>query len=323
LVGVAVPCVTFAEIKKNSKDQWVLFGYDNANGYTIDVIARGSGGLEDVSKTLKPDAVNFFVLGVVVPDDDPVEGKKEYSVVKNIFVIWVGPSVKPTVKAKSSQDRLALSKFVNRHIPIHGELQASAGIEEVNLKDILDKLRGARTQTEGLQSNLKFAAVKKGDGEKKEKVLAAEVKVNFADENDAKAQLEDLRLDSTPTNWIAFGYKDNFSISVIGKGSGGLAEYVSTQLKDDEPNFAILRFSVKEGDDKYAVVKNILIAWIGKNVKPTTKAKSSQDKVLLYNYSNKFLGLHGEFQAHLREDITEEALKEKLSSSRQKAQTSS
>jgi len=158
---------------------------------------------------------------------------------------------------------------------------------------------------------------------KKEKQQVAEFKVNFTDENDAKAALEDLRLDSTPTNWISFGYKDtNYGIGVTAKGSSGLSEYVN-QLKDDEPNFAILRFSVKEGDNKYSVVKNILIAWLGKNVKPTTKAKSSQDKVLLYNYSNKFLGLHGEFQADRKEDITEEALTEKLSSSRQKAQTSS
>jgi len=238
-------------------------------------------------------------------------------------VIWVGPSVKPSVKAKSSQDRLALSKHVNRTLPIHGELQASAGLDEVNLGDILDKLRGARTQTEGLPQAQKFAAVKKGDGEKKEaKPVVADVKVNFGDENDVKSNLEDLRLDSTPTNWVTFGYKDGSpNIVVLAKGSGGLPEFKGTQLKDDEANYTIYRINIKEGDgQRYSVVKNILVAWVGKNVKPTQKAKVSQDKLLLYNYSNKFLGLHGELQAAQPDDVSDENIIEKLSASRQKPQ---
>jgi hypothetical protein len=152
---------------------------------------------------------------------------------------------------------------------------------------------------------------------------------------------------------VAFGYEeDSEDIVVLGTGTEGL-ETLEKFFTPDAVVYAVLGVYDDEAEvEGYATLKYIFISWVGSNVKPTWKARSSQHRVLLYNYVNvsippiifanyificgcmfcvikvflflslslsffltttqKHLQLAGELQALAREDISETLLKAKL-----------
>jgi len=278
---------TFRE-KKN----WVVFGYDQAHGDKVVVLGSGSSGLEEVSSFLKDEEVVYFVLGINSPEG-------EYSLIKFILVTWVGPSVKPMVKARSSQHRVPLYKYVNTFVPLSGEFQALSK-DEVSNDSLLQKLVGSRATTGG-SSDPKASASKKG--------ATGNHEFRFAEEETVKKSLQDIRNDASKTNWAVFGYQDTDELKVIQTGEGDVTA-VDRLLSDDSINYVAIGVQIKEGD--YSVVKYILITWVGKDVKPMVKARSSQHRNPLYKYVNTHCQLGGEIQILSRDDLTNQALVEKL-----------
>lgn len=69
-------------------------------------LSKGNGGLDEIDHLLTPDSVVYIIFGHVAED-------AEYSVIKFIFITWVGPKVKPMHKARSSQHRVSLYNFTN------------------------------------------------------------------------------------------------------------------------------------------------------------------------------------------------------------------
>jgi len=195
---------------------------------------------------------------------------------------------------------------------------------------ILEKLAGTFEQgksEEALRAAAEADAKKKGTAtgtspKPPRKAEAEEFKSPLSDEEGAIPILQDLFKPSTPTNWVAFGYeaggKKN-DVLLLGKGEGALSQLDSI-FDDKAVVYAILGIAVGEGE--YATTKFLFICWVGPAVKPLQRARSSQHRVSLYNFVNKYVSLAGEVSAQTKEELTEKKLIEKLSSSRQEAEDS-
>ncbi|KAI8848303.1 hypothetical protein BC829DRAFT_427709 [Chytridium lagenaria] len=84
---------------------------------------------------------------------------------------------------------------------------------------------------------------------------------------DASVAYEDVRNDSTETNWLLLEYVNDKTdaLQVAGTGSGGLSEFVS-HLRDDQASFGFIRVVV--GNDELSLrAKFVLVTWCGSGVK--------------------------------------------------------
>jgi hypothetical protein len=77
---------------------------------------------------------------------------------------------------------------------------------------------------------------------------------------------------------ILFKYQDNNTLTLAGRGSGGLAELVN-HFEEGERSYAYLK--VKWGDDLSTREKFVLITWVGEKVPPLKKARVSTDKAFV------------------------------------------
>jgi len=317
------------ELRTDSNTKWALFGYSDAT--VLKVLAKGSGGLSEFFDRLPEDQVVYAVLGQNVEDQD----ESGYSHLKFIFITWVGEKCKPMEKAKSSQHRLPLYKYVLNYLQLQAELQA---LEPSELSDalILEKLRGTRVEKADKPSGAsatttapavtqaaptstpKRATVIVNNSAPNAFVGTSDLKteVKFVNAEEANAALIDVRNDSSETDWVLFGHSDTGRdvIRVVGSGSGGLAE-MEQHFTDEDVVYGVLGVIVEdEGESDYKTKKYIFISWVGPKVKPLTKARSSQHRVALYKHSKNFLQLHAELQALSKEEISLSLIKAKLCS---------
>ena len=90
------------------------------------------------------------------------------------------------------------------------------------------------------------------------------------------AAYEDVRSDSTPTNWAKLVYADGNKITVGATGSGGLEEFAQQFGDDTEVAFGYAR--VITGDEESKRAKFLFVAWTGDHAGIMKKAKMSVHK---------------------------------------------
>jgi len=79
-----------------------------------------------------------------------------------------------------------------------------------------------------------------------------------------------------PTNWIVLGYKNNNTIQVVGKGSGGISE-ATRLLNDDAVNYGMFRITFT-ADDETERTKFVFFAWGGSSASILKKGNMSVHK---------------------------------------------
>ncbi|KXS20333.1 actin depolymerizing protein [Gonapodya prolifera JEL478] len=86
---------------------------------------------------------------------------------------------------------------------------------------------------------------------------------------------EDVRNDSTPTDWLLVEYVDDKTdkLKLAAKGTGGLAEFKS-RLTNDKAAFGYVRL-VLSNDGLSKRAKFLLVTWVPPGVKVMRKAKVS------------------------------------------------
>jgi len=320
------------ELRADNETKWALFGYSDAT--TLQLLGKGSGGLSDFYDRLPEDAVVYAVLGQDVKDQD----ESSYTQLKFIFITWVGVKCKPMEKAKSSQHRLPLYKYILSSLQLQAELQA---LEPSELSEalVLEKLRGTRVEkaekpdsavardtpraapaaTNPAPAPKKTATVIVNNSSPNAFVGTSDLKtdVKFVNAEEANAAIQDVRNEDTPTDWVLFGHSETGRdiIKVIGSGSGGLDE-MEQHFTDEDVVYGVLSVVVadEDGGSEYKTRKFIFISWVGPKVKPLTKARSSQHRVALYKHTKNFLQLHAELQALSKEEISLPLIKAKLCS---------
>jgi len=321
---------TALEAVRRQEYGWVLLGYDSEE--RVQLSDKGQGGLSDFHSLLLPSAVQYVVLGQTVPDQD--EGAGFVNHTKYIFITWVGTQCKPMQKASSSQHRRPLYQYVLKYLQLGAELQVLEP-SELSESVVLEKLRGTRVEKDAApapstsSSDQVFRStstdrVSQAPGLRKPistpgiattasfSNTAVKTEVNFESEEEANAALQDLRNDSTDTNWVLFGHTaNNKAIRLMEKGADGLDGLLPFFI-DDQVVYAILRQVVSEGE--YSTNKFIFISWVGPAVKPMVKARSSQTRVALYKHAKNFLQLHAELQVLDKQEISEKIVLDKLCS---------
>jgi len=121
-----------------------------------------------------------------------------------------------------------------------------------------------------------------------------------------KEAYEDVKKDSTKTNWALFGYVPNSNkLYVAGSGEGGIEEFTE-ELNSGTPGYAFVRL---ETDSSYGGstqhTKFLYITWAPDGVPATRKG-------ILHTHSElvaKFLkGYHAQINARTEEDLDLEAI---------------
>lgn len=287
------------QIRDNGKTRWVAFGYQGSDT-SISVIQSGENGIEEFKPLLLDDKVIYVLFGYLSSEQD--QNVQVIQKLKFILITHVGNKVKPLEKARSSQHRVTLYSLINNDLQLAGELHVVSA-DEVSDTSIAQKLTGSRLET---HSEVTTSSTPSSSSSKQSKF-------NFSDENASNEAIQDVRNDKTTTNWATWEYDNSFeSLVLIGKGSGGYKE-VEPQFQAGKVLYALLGLPTTEGD--YNTIKYILVTWVGEGVKPLIKAKSSQDRVFLYQHISKFLQLGGEWQAQSLDDISEAKLVAKLEGS--------
>ncbi|XP_075211066.1 coactosin-like protein [Lycorma delicatula] len=96
------------------------------------------------------------------------------------------------------------------------------------------------------------------------------------DEKAIRNAYEDVRSDTTETQWIVLKY-DNKQIVCSSKGSD--FEEFKNQFGDDDRAFGYIRLQM--GDELSKRIKFLLLTWVGSNVGVIKRAKMSTDKALV------------------------------------------
>ena len=117
--------------------------------------------------------------------------------------------------------------------------------------------------------------------------------------------MEDVRDDTSPTNWVAFYFdKASNSVKLTGFGTKGHKELLS-HLEDDKVQYAMLRAM-----DQKRRIKFIYIHWVGSKSHAFLKARSGTKKAEMLKLMGQF---HVEMPAETREDISKDAILDRLS----------
>jgi hypothetical protein len=279
--------------------EWLLLGYKDAADANVTKLARGSGGVDTLRKHFSDDALAYGVL--LAPFTDP---DSNYTTNKFVFISWVGPAVKPMIKAKSSQQRFEIYQGLKPELQLAAEFQVLSA-DELSDQLITAKLAGTRA------ANLSEAPAA-GASPAPTSSSAAKAKpleFGLADEGEVKTALKELQ--TGKCEWVAFGYKNNADqISLLARGSGG-PDQAAVHFSPASLAYAV--FAVKESDEEYATVKRVFVSWVGASVRPTEKAKSSQHRLPLYKYINAEVALAAELQAEVLTEVTPALLRQKIS----------
>jgi len=277
--------------------EWVAFGY-TSDLTKMRILGKGEGGVAQCRHHFTPDECVMVVMGAVVPDGD-------YSVHKNILIAWVGPDVQPLQKSRAAQNRVELYDLANRHIQMHGEIQA---MSEAEISDdlVMQKLSGSKYDSAGGSEEAQAAR-------RTRQQTGQNVEFRFRDEKDLLACTEDFR--QRKLDFVVMGYEgENTDLVVLDKGQGKFAN-VERFLEKTALVYILLGVQC-EDEGEYTQTKNILVTWVGPGVTPLKKALSSQHRVFLYQYFKRHIQLHGELQALQRAEVSEQLIIEKLTLSK-------
>eukprot|EP01132_Coremiostelium_polycephalum_P005357 gene5357-6683_t len=98
---------------KNSIN-WMLIGYEG-NNETLGLVGKGIGGLQELVSNLSANNVNYGIVKV----EDKIDNSE---MVKLAYIQWVGQSVSPMVKGKTTSHKGNVSEFFAPvHVTLFGE----------------------------------------------------------------------------------------------------------------------------------------------------------------------------------------------------------
>jgi len=270
---------------------FVVLGFNESKALYV-VASANEGGLEKVLEHLAEDQARFIVLR----RDLKVELAKTS---KFVFIQWVGEKMKPLAKAALSVQKPEVAKLAK---PYNLEIIAS-NLKEVNEEIVADQLNNVSgikshaTEQAATRSHAASAAPAKearaisprpSNAESKFAGFKPAVETVVTVDNDAefKEALAALRaLKSPEAGWIAAKYVKKDTLHFVGSETSSLAG-LADKFGADEIVFVLVRTTVN--DSKATTAKFTFINWVGKDVKPMTKAELTTRAGLIV----KLFGLH-------------------------------
>jgi len=276
---------------KNTVD-WILLECGTGKS-DLKFSKKGTGGLEAFKKELKPDAVQYGVVQVLINSD-------EYNPVKNSLVAWIGPQVQAGLyKARAAGQRATLYNLLiqkGKGIPIASQF-ATDKLEELSADNIAhsitrisSKYGTAKTVTEERQ------IMSKGG--------SSTGQLTVIEKEDVDAALKGVH--SAKHDWCILSYVrgQKSHIELIATGSSGV-EGLKPHWPVDRIYYCVLRLTSEQE-------KIVLLTLIGPEVKPMEKARSGVQRHEMSNYILSVTPLHGEYQPNDLVDLNPDTILSKF-----------
>jgi len=278
-----------ANVRSDASDiNWVLFTYNESAKNTIDLVAKGSGGIEEMKPHFNESKMFYGLCRVTDKIDQSVT-------VKFVFIVWCGEKVPFVQKAKMTTHKGSITKLIGQ---FHNDVHAS-NINELSDEIIMGKVMdasGTATRVKGgdvapsspqtistanRAAAAPRAATSKGAGGSAKPPSAPSTSQLAIDEEAIHRAIKAVRSDADDTDWCLIGYEaSNNKVILQGTGSDGLDELI-THLKDDQVHYGLYRTT--DTVDNTVAVKFVFICWVGEKLPIMRKARVTTHKGEILN----------------------------------------
>jgi len=258
---------------------WVLLSYQGENSNNVVLAGKGDGGVNELIQQLKEDNVGYGIVRLVERFDDS-------DTVKFVFIRWVGENIHRMLRARLGTHSGAIKEIVS---PYHVSVEASTPdeiTEEIVIATVkkaagtavhvLDKVvSGGQTSYSPSQSySPKSPSARSGSSGSFQGGVpkGSASNISFPNESELKAAIQDVRKDSSDTNWVLASYDapNSNNVILLGSGSGGAEELVS-HLRDDIVAYGLVRQNEKFDDSQRVMFA--FINWTGENIHRMLRAR--------------------------------------------------
>ncbi|CAB4002606.1 1-acyl-sn-glycerol-3-phosphate acyltransferase epsilon [Paramuricea clavata] len=299
----------------NFETNWVLARHVDQNPNLVTLSGFGNGGAEELKESLEDDSVMYGLVRFQEQID-------QSSTVKFVYIHWIGKQVPFTMKGRYGIVRGSVNKsFQPHHVSV--ETDNVSDLDHEALLNVINENSGTKNKVLDAEQASERKAYDRGftgreTGNNKKRVTGgftgfqgkSGASVKFDDSvHDAAS---DLRSDTTETNWFVAGYQDGnpkLPLICLGSGSEGVGG-ITEILTNDIVGYALCR--VTDVVDDISTVKFVYIQWVGDNVKPLVKAKTSTHKADLEQI---FHPAHATIFANSQDEISESEIMDKVQSS--------
>jgi len=257
---------------------FVVLGFNESKALAV-VASANEGGLEKIQEHLPEDQARFIILR----RDLKVELAKTS---KFIFIQWVGEKMKPLAKAALSVQKPEVTKLAK---PYNVEIVAGNAkeITEDIVADSLNNVSGIKSHATDQAATARATSQSVSVPSKEARAIsprpsnaeskfagfkpAAETVVSIENDSEFKDALAALRgLKSPEAGWIAAEYVKKDTLHFVGAEQAALAG-LPEKFAADKIVFALIRTTANDG--KATTSKFTFVNWVGKDVKPLTKAE--------------------------------------------------
>jgi len=261
---------------RSGADDWVFMTYEGDS--TIKLLGKGKSS-EPFSDLLNDTLVGYGLVR-------KIERIDVTDTIKFAYIRFIGDNIPRMLKARLGTHSGVVNAFFS---PYHVSIEANA-LSEITDDVIMKTIRNASGTTvrvladDAVQrkppvtsSGTRPTSTNTTKQPAVPKVLGQTQTLKFPDLDGLKADIKEVRNDTSSTDWCLFGYeggKGNTIVS-LGKGSGGLEELLQN-TKNDIVCYGLLRKTLQI--DESLTVKFAFIQWIGENIDRMHKARLGTHK---------------------------------------------
>ncbi|KAL0490701.1 coactosin [Acrasis kona] len=263
-----------ADVRNDNTDtDWMLVKSESGSIELVDV---GAGGVDELSSRITQEGVYYGLVRLSLQIDNS-------TTTKFAFVHYIGPNVKPTVRAKVSTHKGTVS---GKFLPFHVELVTS---DQSELKH--DALFQLVASASGTKSNVLgdagSPAVLSPTTYSQQKPISRSpsttASLTFKDESSCRQSIASVRDDSSDVDWMLLSYhgSSKTELELVGSGTGG-ADALASLLEPSKVYYGLVR--AEEIIDQSVTVKFAFVHYLGNTVPPMLKARVSTHKGVVEDF---------------------------------------
>jgi len=312
------------DVKGNhSPISWLVVGYERPDSAFLVVVAAGEGDENNVAELasyLNDDNVCYCLIRKTEQIDNSLTAKF-------VYIRWIGNNIPRMLKAKLGTHA---GDIYNAFAPCHTSLD-TPDFHEVTDENIMKQIMIASgtykhvldhnpvttpQQHHQPQHQPRPTPSSGGVGrttsapkfDQKSDTKTIEKVVEYIDEEGIKQAIQEVRKDSSDTDWVLITYDapQSKTLKLAGIGSGGLEE-LKSQLTPEVVMYGILRITEKIDDS--VTVKFCHIDWRGENIHRMQRAKlathSGDIRALFHPF-------HVDVQASQDDELTDHVIRSKV-----------
>lgn len=311
-----------SEVRSNSSPtNWCLFTYSEAKQNDLDLVATGTGDVEELKAHLDESKMAYGLVRVTDMIDNSVT-------VKFVFIIWCGEKVSFIKKAKMTTHKGSITILVGQ---FHTDLNC-ANTSEISHDIIMNKVRDASgtavhvkegqsapsssSSTSSSTSSSSNAAAGSASPQPRAKASSTSTAkpgvpkdsqetrvISFVDEDNIRDVIRKVRANNDETDWMLIGYEGKASLKLVGHGTNGLEELIP-HLNETQILYGLYRTT--DTYDNTVAIKFVLILWIGEKVPIMNKARITTHKGDITTFFGQY---HVDLSASDLSEINEEIIR--------------